>query len=100
MLDIKIIRENPDLVIEKLKLRNENPDYIFKIQELDKKRLELILKTESLKEIKNKVSKEIFIRKYYHCFFISIGNLHAMAFRVFFIEIISYFTYSLFSYYQ
>ena len=59
MLDIKIIRENPDLVIEKLKLRNENPDYIFKIQELDKKRLELILKTESLKEIKNKVSKEI-----------------------------------------
>lgn len=63
MLDIKIIRENPGLVIDKLILRNENPDSIYKIQDLDKKRLDLIQKTESLKELRNKVSKEIGILK-------------------------------------
>jgi seryl-tRNA synthetase len=59
MLDIKLIRENPDFVIEKLKLRNEDSAQILKIQETDKKRLEIIKKSENLKEYRNKVSDEI-----------------------------------------
>ena len=59
MLDIKLIRENLDFVIEKLKLRNENTAQIFKIQEFDKNRLEIIKKSENLKEYRNKMSDEI-----------------------------------------
>jgi seryl-tRNA synthetase len=59
MLDIKLIRENPEFVIEGLKRRNENTDAIKSIQEIDAKRLEIIRKAESLKEQKNKASDEI-----------------------------------------
>ena len=59
MLDIKLIRENPEFVIEKLKLRNEDTSQIFRIQEIDKKRLDLIKKSEHLKEFRNKMSDEI-----------------------------------------
>lgn len=59
MLDIKLIRENPDYVREKLKIRNENDSVILKLQEIDKKRLEIIRKAEVLKELRNKVSDEI-----------------------------------------
>jgi len=63
MLDIKLIRENPEFVIEKLKLRNEDTAVIKKIQDIDRKRLEIIRKVEALKEIRNKVSDEIGIMK-------------------------------------
>jgi len=59
MLDIRLIRENPDFVIEKLKQRNEDTKVISDIHEIDKERLELIKRTETLKELRNKVSKEI-----------------------------------------
>lgn len=59
MLDIKLIRENPDAVKNKLILRNEDASVIDKVLELDKNRLSLIQKTESLKEKRNKVSDEI-----------------------------------------
>ena len=59
MLDIKLIRENPDMVREKLKLRNENDSVIIKILETDRKRLDILLKVETLKELRNKVSDEI-----------------------------------------
>jgi len=59
MLDIRLIRENPDFVIEKLKQRNEDTKVISDILETEKERLELIKKTETLKELRNKVSKEI-----------------------------------------
>ena len=59
MLDIKLIRENPDYVREKLKLRNEDDKVILKVLEIDKKRLDVIKKAETLKEIRNKVSDEI-----------------------------------------
>lgn len=59
MLDIKLIRDNPDFIIEKLKLRNEDTAQIFKIQEIDKNRLEIIKKSENLKEYRNKMSDEI-----------------------------------------
>ncbi|MCX6158771.1 MAG: serine--tRNA ligase [Ignavibacteriota bacterium] len=63
MLDIKLIRENPDYVKEKLQLRNEDTAVILKIQETDSKRLEIIKKAETLKEIRNKVSDEIGLMK-------------------------------------
>lgn len=63
MLDIKLIRENPVIVKEKLVLRNEDPDVIDKILVLDKSRLELILKSDTLKELRNKVSDEIAVMK-------------------------------------
>lgn len=63
MLDIKLIRENPAQVIEKLKRRNEDTEVISKIQEVDSKRLEVVKKADSLKEIRNKVSDEIAVMK-------------------------------------
>lgn len=63
MLDIKLIRENPVLVKEKLVLRNEDTSSVDKIVALDKSRLELILKTDTLKELRNKVSDEIALMK-------------------------------------
>ena len=63
MLDIKLIRENPALVKEKLILRNEDTSSVDKIVTLDRSRLELILKTDSLKELRNKVSDEIALMK-------------------------------------
>lgn len=63
MLDIKMIRENPDDVKNKLDLRNEDPAVIEKIFELDKNRLELIRKTETLKEERNKATDEIALMK-------------------------------------
>ena len=63
MLDIKLIRENTNSVKEKLALRNEDVSVIDKITDLDKKRLELILKTDGLKELRNKVTDEIAVMK-------------------------------------
>ncbi|MEO8210233.1 MAG: serine--tRNA ligase [bacterium] len=63
MLDIKLIRENPDLVKDKLKLRNEDNTVIDKILELDKNRLEIIQKADRLKETRNTVSDEIAVMK-------------------------------------
>jgi len=58
MLDIKIIRNNPDGVKDNIKKRNLNLD-LDKFLELDSEKLELILKVDELRAIKNKVSKEI-----------------------------------------
>ncbi|MEO8447890.1 MAG: serine--tRNA ligase, partial [bacterium] len=63
MLDIKLIRDNPGFVKQKLELRNEDVKVIDKILQLDKSRLELVHKTEGLKEIRNKVSDEIAVMK-------------------------------------
>ncbi|MDD5362604.1 MAG: serine--tRNA ligase [Ignavibacteria bacterium] len=63
MLDIKLIRDNPALVLEKLKLRNEDTAVIGKIQEIDSKRLDVIKKADALKELRNKVSDEIAVMK-------------------------------------
>lgn len=63
MLDIKLIRENPEFVKSKLMLRNADTVSIDKILELDRVRLELIRKAEALKELKNSVSDEIALIK-------------------------------------
>ncbi len=59
MLDLKLIRENTEIVKTKLSLRGEDITTIDKILELDKNRLELIHNTEKMKEKRNKVSDEI-----------------------------------------
>jgi len=59
MLDIKLIRENPDLVKQKITARGEKTDYIDKILALDLKRRESIGKVEKLKSQRNTVSQEI-----------------------------------------
>ena len=64
MLDIKIIRENPDRVKAALKTRNADYDsYIDEILEIDEKRRKLSTETVALKAEQNKVSKQIPIMK-------------------------------------
>ena len=64
MLDIKIIRENPDRVKAALKTRNADYDsYIDEILEIDEKRRKLSTETAALKAEQNKVSKQIPIMK-------------------------------------
>jgi seryl-tRNA synthetase len=58
MLDIKIIRNNPNLVKDNIKKRNLNLD-LDKFLEIDKEKLDLLLKVDELRATKNKVSKEI-----------------------------------------
>ena len=59
MLDIKIIRENPEEVIQRLSTRNK--DYSTEINQIlsfDKERRNLISATESVKAHKNEISKK------------------------------------------
>ncbi|PZM84922.1 serine--tRNA ligase [Candidatus Gracilibacteria bacterium] len=58
MLDIKIIRNQIDLVKEVIQKRNMTLD-VDAFLEIDTQKLELILKVDELRELKNKVSKEI-----------------------------------------
>jgi len=58
MLDIKIIRNNPDLVKDNIKKRNLKLD-LDRFLEIDSEKLDLIIKVEELRALKNKVSKEI-----------------------------------------
>ena len=58
MLDIKFVRDNPELVLENLKKRN-NPMNLDRFMELEKQRRAIIAETENLKSQKNAVSKQI-----------------------------------------
>ncbi len=60
MLTINLIRENSDLVIEKLKIKNfDATNIVEKILKLDSERRELLTLTESLQAEINRASKEI-----------------------------------------
>lgn len=59
MLDLNLIRENPDLVRKSLQDRQDNPAPVESILQLDEKRRELIAEVEVLKAERNTVSKEI-----------------------------------------
>ncbi len=59
MLDINLIRENPELVRKALRDRQDNPAPVDSILELDAKRRAMIAEVESLKAERNAVSKEI-----------------------------------------
>ncbi len=58
MLDIKIIRNNPELVKDNIFKRNLELN-LDKFLEIDTEKLDLIIKVDELRSIKNKVSKEI-----------------------------------------
>lgn len=58
MLDIKIIRNNPELVKDNIQKRNLSLD-LDKFLEIDAEKLDLIIKVDELRAVKNKVSKEI-----------------------------------------
>ncbi len=58
MLDIKIIRENPDLVKESLRKRNLKID-LEGFLKIDEKRLEILKELEALRAEKNKANDEI-----------------------------------------
>jgi seryl-tRNA synthetase len=59
MLDINLIRENPDVVRDALKLRQMDTEVISRILEIDQQRRSLLTKAETLKNERNTVSKEI-----------------------------------------
>lgn len=59
MLDLKIIRDNFNEVLERLKLRNGDYDYLHKFLEYDEERRNIIKKVEELKAKRNQVSKLI-----------------------------------------
>lgn len=58
MLDLKFIRENPDLVKQGIKNKNET-DRVDELLNLDEERRNLILKTDELKHKRNTVSSQI-----------------------------------------
>ena len=59
MLDINLLRENPDLVRKSLQDRQDNPAPVDSILQLDEKRRSLLNEVEQLKAERNVVSKEI-----------------------------------------
>jgi len=59
MLDIKLIREQPQLVREALKKRHQDQNVVDQIVDLDIERRKLLTQTETLKSERNVVSKEI-----------------------------------------
>ena len=58
MLDIKFIRENPEIVRQGIKNKNEK-DRVDEILALDEKRRKIISEVEELKAKKNQVSAKI-----------------------------------------
>lgn len=60
MLDIKVIRENPEKVKEAMKTRNKNMDALVdEVLKIDAERRELMTKTDALKQEQNEASKKI-----------------------------------------
>ena len=58
MLDLKLIRENPELIRQGIKNKNES-DKLDELLKLDDQRRELILKADELKHKRNQVSSQI-----------------------------------------
>ena len=59
MLDINLIRENPDIVRDALRKRQIDPEPVDQVLKLDQQRRTLINQVETLKAERNTVSKEI-----------------------------------------
>ena len=53
MLDLKLIRENPELIKQKLEARNLSAESVEKILALDIQRREFIGEVEKLKSLRN-----------------------------------------------
>ena len=63
MLDMKVIRENPDKFVELLSRRGGDFSYIYEMISKDKRRREIISQVEKIKAIRNETSKQIGLLK-------------------------------------
>ena len=63
MLDINLIRENPQVVIDALTKRNMDTNVVAELTELDVQRRSILQEVEVLKAERNRVSKEIKIKQ-------------------------------------
>ena len=61
MLDIKLIREEPDLVRKALSDRQMQSDVVNTIVDLDNRRREILSEVETLKAERNVVSPTVFL---------------------------------------
>ena len=59
MLDLDLIRRNPDLVREALQKRHDDPALVEAVLALDVQRREMLQTVETLRAERNRVSKEI-----------------------------------------
>jgi len=59
MLDINLVRENPDVVRDALRKRNLDPQVVDDLQQMDVERRSYLQEVEVLKAERNRVSKEI-----------------------------------------
>ncbi len=59
MLDLDLIRQQPERVREALRLRQDNPAMVDEVLALDVRRRELLVEVENLRAERNRVSKEI-----------------------------------------
>ena len=59
MLDLTLIREQPEVVREALRKRHEDVEIVDRVLSLDRRRRELIAQVERLRAERNRVSKEI-----------------------------------------
>ncbi len=59
MINIKLLRENPDIIKEALKKRGYETEVVDELLELDRKRREIIKEEDSLRKIRNEKSKEV-----------------------------------------
>ena len=59
MLDIKLIRKDPEWAKKKLATRNIGPEQVDDLLELDEKRRQLLTQSEELKAQRNKASQQI-----------------------------------------
>ncbi len=63
MLDMKLIRENPEMYVELLSKRGGDFSYIFEMIKKDERRREIISKVEKIKALRNETSKQIGLLK-------------------------------------
>ncbi len=59
MIDIKLIRDDVDLVIKKLSTRNKDFEYLRDVKARDERRRQLLVEVEKLKSLRNEKSKLI-----------------------------------------
>src|SRR5437762_1860610 len=59
MLDIKLIREQPDKVRQALLNRNEDPESVDRVLDLDEKRRVILVEKERLQARRNELSKQV-----------------------------------------
>ena len=63
MIDINLVRKNPDLVKKKTSEKGYDPSIVDKVVEADEKRRGILKKVEELRSLKNKAAKEKNIEK-------------------------------------